>query len=71
MPEGTIYPALYRLESEGLIASKWDSAAARRRRVYRPTPAGASALAAKREDWRSFTRGVHAILGNRVAEEFG
>jgi PadR family transcriptional regulator len=71
MPEGTIYPALHRLEREGLIASQWDTASARRRRVYRLTPAGAGALAAKREDWRSFARGVHAILGNRVAVEFG
>jgi len=71
MPEGTIYPALHRLEREGLIASQWDAAAARRRRVYRLTPAGAGALAAKREDWRSFARGVHAVLRNRVATDFG
>jgi len=70
MPEGTIYPALHRLERQGFIASQWDSDAVRRRRVYRLTPAGAGALAAKREDWRSLARGVHAILGNRVAEEF-
>jgi len=43
----------------------------RRRPVCRLTPAGAGALAAKREDRRSFARGVRAILRNRVAEEFG
>ena len=71
LPEGTVYPALHRLERDGLVGSEWDASAARRRRVYRLTPAGASFLAAKRRDWRDFARGMHTVLGPGVAEEFG
>ena len=34
LPEGTVYPALHRLERDGLIDSQWDARASRRRRVY-------------------------------------
>src|SRR3954453_1540801 len=71
LPEGTVYPALYRLERDGLVGSEWDASAARRRRVYSLTPAGASALAAKRRDWGDFVRGMRAVLGSGAAEEFG
>jgi len=71
LPEGTVYPALQRLERDGLVGSEWDASAARRRRVYWLTPAGASVLAAKRQDWRDFARGMRAVLGPGVAEEFG
>lgn len=71
LPEGTVYPALQRLERDGLVASEWDTSASRRRRVYRLTPAGAAALAAKRRDWRVFARGMHAVLGPNLTEEFG
>jgi len=53
------------------VGSEWDASAARRRRVYSLTPDGASALAAKRRDWRDFARGMQAVLGPGVAEEFG
>lgn len=71
LPEGTVYPALQRLERDGLVGSEWDASAARRRRVYWLTAAGASVLAAKRRDWRDFARGMRAVLGPGVAEEFG
>lgn len=71
LPEGTVYPALQRLERDGLVASEWDASASRRRRVYRLTPPGAAALAAKRRDWRVFARGMHAVLRHDVTEEFG
>ena len=70
LPEGTVYPALYRLERDGLVGSEWDASAARRRRVYSLTPAGASVLAAKRRDWRDFARGMRAVLGPGAAKEF-
>ena len=70
--EGTVYPALYRLERDGLVSSsEWDTSAARRRCVHAATPAGASVLAARRQDWRDFARGMRAVLGPGVAEEFG
>jgi PadR family transcriptional regulator PadR len=66
LPEGTVYPALHRLERDGLVDSEWDASAARRRRIYRLTAAGASVLAVKRKDWRDFARGMQAILGHGV-----
>jgi DNA-binding PadR family transcriptional regulator len=63
LPEGSVYPALYRLERDGLLASRWAEAdGARRRRRYEITPAGEAALAAKRAEWRSLSRGVQAVL---------
>jgi DNA-binding PadR family transcriptional regulator len=62
LPEGTVYPVLHRLEVEGLLASAWSSPAGRRRRVYRLTRRGRSALARRRQDWRDFARAVEAVL---------
>src|SRR4051794_32812726 len=60
--EGTVYPALHRLERQGLVRSGWTSAAGRRRRVYALTAAGYDALATRRGEWRTFARGMHALL---------
>jgi DNA-binding PadR family transcriptional regulator len=63
LPEGTVYPALHRLEQGGLLASEWVREDGRRRRVYRLTARGRTALAASRHDWRGFARAVEAVLG--------
>jgi PadR family transcriptional regulator len=63
LPEGTIYPALHRLEGAGLLASSWAEVDGRRRRVYGLTDDGAAALAAQRTEWRQFARGIQAVLG--------
>lgn len=63
LPEGTVYPALHRLESEGLLASSWGDAGGRRRRVYRLTGAGAAALRARRREWETFAGSVRAVVG--------
>lgn len=44
LPEGTIYPALHRLEDAGLLASSWAQGDGRERRVYGLTSKGAAAL---------------------------
>jgi DNA-binding PadR family transcriptional regulator len=62
LPEGTIYPALHRLERQGLIESEWSDASGRRRRVYRLTRKGQRALGEKTKAWDTFTRGVAAAL---------
>ena len=62
LPEGTVYPALYRLESAGLLSSRWLNDSHRRRRVYRLTQRGRAALKAGREEWRGFARAVTAAL---------
>jgi len=67
LPEGTVYPALHKLEVRGLLESRWDATAPRRRRVYVLTDAGRAALAAERTAWVQFTSGVASLLAfNRV-----
>ncbi len=63
LPEGTVYPALHRLEDSGLLASSWADAEGRRRRVYALTGKGVAALAAERTRWRRFATGVQAVTG--------
>ena len=62
LPEGTIYPALHRLERQRLIESEWSDASGRRRRVYRLTPKGQRALGEKAQAWDAFSRGVAGAL---------
>ena len=63
LPEGTVYPALHRLEVAGLLASSWAEADGRRRRIYGLTDKGAAALAAERTEWRRVAAGVQTVLG--------
>jgi transcriptional regulator len=63
LPEGTIYPALHRLEHDGLLSSQWSEDSARRKRVYRVTPKGQQALATRQEEWRQFARAVNSTVG--------
>ncbi len=62
LPEGTLYPALHRLERAGLVASEWSTAAGRRRRTYRLTRSGEKALAERRREWRLFATAIDAVL---------
>ena len=62
LPEGTIYPALHRLEHAGLLASKWSEDTGRRRRVYELTRQGRAALEAQAQDWHVFSQGINAVL---------
>lgn len=63
LKEGSLYPALHRLERQKLLASFWEEADGRRRKYYRLTPAGRKALAARKQEWRAFARGVGGVLG--------
>ena len=65
LPEGTVYPALHRLERAGLLASRWSSETGRRRRVYELTDQGRAVLQDYQEDWRRFAQGVEALLQER------
>lgn len=62
LPEGTLYPALHRLESKKLLESAWAEVGGRRRRVYDLTSAGKEALAKGRLEWGSFARAVQSVL---------
>jgi PadR family transcriptional regulator PadR len=68
LAEGTVYPALHRLERDGLVSSEWEEGAPRRRRVYRLTREGAAELDVKRGQWHVFARGMQALLGPTVGE---
>jgi DNA-binding PadR family transcriptional regulator len=61
LPEGTVYPALHRLEHSGFLSSAW-SDGARRRRVYQLTASGRKELGARRKSWREFATTVEAVL---------
>ena len=63
LPEGTLYPALHRLERAGLLASRWSEVNGRRRRVYELTSKGEHSLATRHDEWRDFSRAVHAVVG--------
>ncbi len=61
--EGSLYPALHRMEQEGWIKSEWDvSENNRRARFYSVTAAGRKQLAAEEKSWRRLTSGVASVL---------
>jgi PadR family transcriptional regulator len=63
VPEGTVYPALHRLDDARLLASSWTDADGRKRRLYSLTSKGATAVAARQAEWKRFASGVQAVLG--------
>jgi PadR family transcriptional regulator, regulatory protein PadR len=65
LPEGTIYPALHRLEQAGLLSSRWVVAeSGRRRRVYAVTRRGEQAFAGHQAVWQQFSAAVGGVLGS-------
>ena len=61
--QGSLYPALQRLEKDGLVTSDWDTTDNNRRaRYYRLTVTGRRALGAELENWRRFAAGLEAVL---------
>ena len=65
LPEGTIYPALHRLEQAGLLSSHWTTAeSGRQRRVCALTKRGTRALADPRAIWQRFADAIGGLLGH-------
>jgi transcriptional regulator len=61
--EGSLYPALYRLEGRGWVEAEWGtSELGRRAKLYRLTPKGREQLAAETAQWRRFSAGVSKLL---------
>jgi PadR family transcriptional regulator, regulatory protein PadR len=61
--EGSLYPALHRMEQEGWLASSWKiTDKGRKARYYAITERGASQLAIEKESWLRLTRGVERVL---------
>jgi transcriptional regulator len=64
----SLYPLLYKLEERGWIVGRWvEKAGERRRRFYRLTAAGRSALETQRESWREFVIAINRVSGVRYA----
>jgi PadR family transcriptional regulator, regulatory protein PadR len=67
--QGSLYPALYRLERQGFITSKWDTTENNRRaRYYALTAAGRTRLADERQAWRRMSRAVELVLAMETTE---
>ena len=66
LKEGSLYPALYRLEAAKEVEATWEKAAhgrrGARRRIYRLTPNGNRRLHRERTDWHSFVATLNAII---------
>ncbi len=63
MGEGTIYPLMRRMQSDGLVETYLvESSSGPSRKYYRLSPAGRQALLAQAGEWKSFTRAVDAII---------
>ena len=61
--ESTIYPALHRLEKDGLIEGRWRRLpTGQERRYYYLTPKGKRSLARKKAEWRGFSAAVNLIM---------
>ncbi|HEV7193307.1 MAG TPA: helix-turn-helix transcriptional regulator [Jatrophihabitantaceae bacterium] len=67
LTEGAVYPALHRLEDLGLLISEWMPVAGRRRRIYRTTPTGRSALRAEMRDWQALVAAVDSVVRPRTS----
>jgi PadR family transcriptional regulator, regulatory protein PadR len=63
VPEGSLYPALQRLERRGLVTSDWEAVDGRRRRVYHLSRAGMREAEAAARDWKQFSTAVDHVLG--------
>jgi transcriptional regulator len=64
LPEGTVYPALHRLEKSGLLSSRWTTAeSGRKRRLYTMTRRGRQALVNHRAVWQRFAEAIGGLFG--------
>lgn len=58
LTEGSVYPALHRLEAAGDVKSRWEQVGGRRRRVYQLTRSGRARLGHERAEWTRFSRAI-------------
>ena len=62
LSDGTIYPALHRLERARMLTSFYEVSAGRRRRIYRVTEAGEDELERLKGEWAGFAGAIHKIF---------
>jgi transcriptional regulator len=67
--EGSLYPALHRMERRGWIRAEWGlSETKRKAKYYELTAAGRTQLKAKTKTWRSLVDAISGVLGSKAAE---
>ena len=66
MDEGTLYPLLRRLESQGLLASEWREEAKRNKRFYRLSAKGFAVFEQLLVEWRKMNAALDSIAGDRI-----
>ena len=72
MGEGTIYPLMRRMQSDGLVETYLvESSSGPSRKYYRLTAAGRAALDAQAAEWKTFTRAVDAVISDADAAQSG
>jgi transcriptional regulator len=62
LAEGTVYPALRRLERAGWLSSAWERPEGRERRTYRLTPKGEAQLSRERTQWSRFSVAINRVM---------
>jgi PadR family transcriptional regulator, regulatory protein PadR len=67
LAEGTVYPALHRLEADGHLTSTWTDVNGRRRKIYSLTRPGRKQLATERDRWRQFSSRITNAIGGLPA----
>lgn len=69
LKEGTLYPILHTLESQGMIEAYWeDTESARKRKYYRITKDGKKLLADKQKEWQIYSNAVNKVIGGACVE---
>ncbi|HEY0753009.1 MAG TPA: helix-turn-helix transcriptional regulator [Ktedonobacteraceae bacterium] len=68
LPEGTVYPALHRLELAGLLTSRWSDEHSRRRRIYSLTTRGQAEFQRGSHKWSQFAESVALVLFGKKRE---
>jgi len=66
LAQGTVYPALHRLEKAGFVSSEWERISGRRTRHYTLTPKGRKELAHWNAEWRKFSAGFDNVMQWRL-----
>ena len=70
LKEGTLYPILHVLESEGMIEAYWeDTESARKRKYYAMSQKGKKLLIDKKQEWLEYSKGVRKVLGGGACIE--
>ncbi|TVQ54424.1 MAG: PadR family transcriptional regulator [Phycisphaerales bacterium] len=66
LKEGSLYPALHRLERQKMLKAYWvEPEEGRRRKYYKLTAKGRKTLEERRENWRNFSQAVNGVLGGQ------